>query len=51
VLREAWRSVAPVVVDDADFVAVARRASASVKSQTVAAEMRELLSKGGVIRP
>ncbi len=49
VLREAWREVAPLLSRPVDAVVVARPAIVGAKTGEVAAEIRALLSRDGLI--
>jgi ribonuclease P protein component len=49
VLREAWREVAPSMARPVDAVMVARPAIVGAKTGAVAAEIRALLSRDGLI--
>jgi ribonuclease P protein component len=51
VLREAWRSVAPAVHRGADVVFVAKRGILQARSSELEAEMRDLLSRAGLVTP
>jgi ribonuclease P protein component len=45
ILREAWREVTPLLVDDEDTVLVARAGIRGAKTQDLVAEMSELLQR------
>jgi len=50
VLRAAWRSLAPLVPEDAHVVVVARGAIAGAGTKELETEMRGLLRSTGVLR-
>lgn len=49
ILREAWRTLQPVVGDGAGIVWVARPSIRGAKTQDLVTEMRELLQRAGVM--
>jgi ribonuclease P protein component len=49
VLREAWRALAPTVHRGADVVFVAKRGILQARSSELETEMRELLSRSGLV--
>ena len=51
VLREAWRSLAPTLHRGADVVFVAKRGILRARSSELEAEMRDLLSRSGLVAP
>lgn len=51
VLREAWRMLAPLVMEGYDLVMVARGPFGRAKAPELAEEIEELLRRAGLIEP